>query len=750
MKIIGLRAARFRRFSDPIALEGFADGVNVIAGANETGKSTLFHALEAAFLTPHSKTGAALEFLRPHGGGEPLVEADFETGGKRYRIRKQFGRGKAAVLKDLATGKVLARAADAEEMLGNLIGVSSEGPGRAGLVWVRQRRALMAPDPDLDPETGKPRPRGERNALTAALGDDIVEAAGSQAAEAVMAKVAAVLGDFITAGRAEARKNGPYDLALRTRAKAGESLAKARLAAAASEARFTKIAGLTAALAASQAQPGDGDGKIAEGERALAEAAEKRVRRDQLMSERDARRLEAENARQALDASNMVAARTNEMAARLETARSLEAEVQAHSAALNQDAATPARLKRLDDIERAMAVSEAQMSGPGARVDLALTPEGARKVTADGAPAATRYDVTEQLTIAVDGIGTIRITSAGAERAAAARARHEEARNALAACLGEMAAPDSATARARGEARQNRLAALEDARARLSMLAPKGAAGLAGDLAALGTPGDAAAKVTLQQRAEDMALAAAAAARAYEEARAAAPDDAALRKLSADVAALKSASRARAEEVRRMSLELERLKGEQAGFDEDGRAQDQIRDEGELERADREVKRIEEEIAALRLLNATLKSTTDGIKSRYFDPVARAIAPYLVHLFPDAAIDLEEGFSLRALTRAGEREDFAVLSDGTREQLAVLVRMGFARVLADRGMPVPLVLDDPLVYSDDERLAAMCRALEDAGRVHQVVLLTCRQSAFQKLAGRRLTLENWRPDGDQI
>ena len=188
MKILGLRAARFRRFSDPVALEGFDDGVNVIAGPNETGKSTLFHALEAAFLTPHSKTGAALDFLRPRGGGEPLVEADFETGGKRYRIRKQFGRGKAAVLKDLATGKDLARAADAEEMLANLIGVTDEGPGRAGLVWVRQRRALMAPDPDLDPETGKPRPRGERNALTAALGDDVVEAAGSEAAEAVMAE----------------------------------------------------------------------------------------------------------------------------------------------------------------------------------------------------------------------------------------------------------------------------------------------------------------------------------------------------------------------------------------------------------------------------------------------------------------------------------------------------------------------------------------------------------------------------------
>lgn len=747
MKILGLRAARFRRFSDPVALEGFDAGVNVIAGQNETGKSTLFLALEAAFLTPHAKTGAALDFMRPRGGGgEPLVEADFETAGKRYRIRKQFGRGKSAVLKDLATGKDLARAADAEDMLANLIGSTSDGPGRAGLVWVRQRRALLAPDPDLDPETGKPRPRGERNALTVALGDDVVEAAGSEVADAVMTKVAAALGDLVTSARGDARKGGAYDLALKARAKAEESLAKARVAAAASEARFARIAELTVALCASPASTIDGDEHIARGEQALAAAAQMRVRRDQLASDRGARRLEAENARQALEASNVAAVRLAELTARLETARRLEAEVQAHSAALNSDAVTPARLKRLDAIERAIAVSDAQSGGPGARVDLELTPEGARKVTASGSPAAKHYEVSERLTLAIDGVGSVHVTAAGAEHAAAARLKREEAGSALAASLLEMQAPDIATARAMGEARHARLMALDEARARLSALAPKGTVVLAGEFASLGPPLKSAAKLTLQQRAEDLALAAAAAARAYEEARVAAPDDAAVRQLSADVEALKTASKTRADAARRMSLELERLRGEQAGFDEEGRAQDCDRAEGERERANRDVERLEEEIAALRLLLQTLKGATDAIKSRYFDPVARAITPYLVRLFPDAAVDLEEGFSLRALTRAGEREEFTVLSDGTREQLAVLVRMGFARVLAERGVPVPLVLDDPLVYSDDGRLAAMCRALEDAGSVHQVVLMTCRETAFQKLAGRRLSVEIWRPD----
>lgn len=89
-------------------------------------------------------------------------------------------------------------------------------------------------------------------------------------------------------------------------------------------------------------------------------------------------------------------------------------------------------------------------------------------------------------------------------------------------------------------------------------------------------------------------------------------------------------------------------------------------------------------------------------------------------------------------------EDFASLSDGTREQLAVLVRMGFAHILATRGAPVPLVLDDPLVYSDDERLAAMCGALNGAAHTYQIVVLTCRRSAFGNLEARDLALSPWK------
>ena len=102
-------------------------------------------------------------------------------------------------------------------------------------------------------------------------------------------------------------------------------------------------------------------------------------------------------------------------------------------------------------------------------------------------------------------------------------------------------------------------------------------------------------------------------------------------------------------------------------------------------------------------------------RTRYLEPVGKALWPYLARVFPGGSAQFKDGFSLQALTRAGEDEDFSILSDGTREQLAVLVRLGFARLFAERGAPVPLVLDDPLVYSDDVRLAAMCGALSEAG-----------------------------------
>jgi uncharacterized protein YhaN len=83
------------------------------------------------------------------------------------------------------------------------------------------------------------------------------------------------------------------------------------------------------------------------------------------------------------------------------------------------------------------------------------------------------------------------------------------------------------------------------------------------------------------------------------------------------------------------------------------------------------------------------------------------------------------------------------LSGGTREQIAVLARLAFARLLARHGRDLPVVLDDALVFSDDTRIERMFTALTMAGGETQILVLTCRERTFHRLGGTELRLVPW-------
>jgi uncharacterized protein YhaN len=299
-------------------------------------------------------------------------------------------------------------------------------------------------------------------------------------------------------------------------------------------------------------------------------------------------------------------------------------------------------------------------------------------------------------------------------------------------------------ARAKSLARETLVAKVEDARRQLAGLAPRGADTLTQELDTLEAAIQGLDLAQREQDVRDRDVQVLAARNALQEAQAQAVDEAGYQALLRDLGDAKRALQRRHEETRRASELLAQLRGEQSVADEQGLAHRVEEAAGALQRAEEDVARIEDDIAALRLLLETVGSYVEGARSRYLEPVSRALWPYRARVFPGAGAQFKEGFSLQALTRAGEAEDFSILSDGTREQLAVLVRLGFARLFAERGSPVPLVLDDPLVYSDDVRLAAMCGALSEAGCLHQVVVLTCRQSAFVQLGGQTLELAPWR------
>ncbi len=130
-----------------------------------------------------------------------------------------------------------------------LTGRSGDLPGGLGLVWVRQQRSLLPPDPDTDPENGKEKSRGERAVLRDLIGREIEAAAAGDAFEIVRDKAKRALDQLRTPTRM-VKKDGPLFKALAAaRRWRGSSATRRGLAAATAEQRLNAYAEMSQRLA---------------------------------------------------------------------------------------------------------------------------------------------------------------------------------------------------------------------------------------------------------------------------------------------------------------------------------------------------------------------------------------------------------------------------------------------------------------------------------------------------------------------
>ncbi len=186
-----------------------------------------------------------------------------------------------------------------------------------------------------------------------------------------------------------------------------------------------------------------------------------------------------------------------------------------------------------------------------------------------------------------------------------------------------------------------------------------------------------------------------------------------------------------AERLAALSAQIRTLAGN--GIEE---RRDEVR--GQLETARAREARFADKAAALIRLRAALEAERDAARETYFGPVQEELRPLLAILHRDAALTFDSESLLPAgLTRGQERELLDDLSGGTREQIAILTRLAFARLFVRRGRHMPIVLDDALVHSDDDRIIKMFTALTRVARDQQIIVFSCRQLAFQDLGGAR-------------
>lgn len=203
MQITSVTLKNVRRFVDPVRIDGFGPGLNVLVAPNEHGKSTFFEALHAAFFVSHRSFDKTVKALVPRVGGDPEVTVSFEADGARWKLMKCWS--SSAARKDAKLwrdGGLVAQKSETDAMLSGLLKPPSDG-GPAGLLWVRQGVVGL--------DSGGEEQQARRDIMTSVAGE--VEAmTGGRRMETALASCAAFLGQHLT-GTGRPRKGGGLEQA---------------------------------------------------------------------------------------------------------------------------------------------------------------------------------------------------------------------------------------------------------------------------------------------------------------------------------------------------------------------------------------------------------------------------------------------------------------------------------------------------------------------------------------------------------
>ena len=878
MKIRAIRLWNVRRFANRgIAIETIEDGVNVLAAENEQGKSTCFDALHALLFQPHTATQKAVRLLRPHSGGSPRIEADIETEQGLHRITKQYYAGRVATVTDLATGRLVAQADQAEAWIAELTRGGTSGP--TGLLWVRQGIT--------DFETGGKAQQDQetearKDALASVAGEEVEALTGGRRMAWILQRCQEAL-DALVTERGQPKKGGSYaearDELEQLRAdEAGqtEMLSSLRDALDQRRTKQTRRDEIAApdAVRERQEEMARATDALERAKSHASQLAEAARLRDMEAGRHGIARQSLGRYREALERSRTIAARLAEserahgaaivevaagqkreeaatrtlgevetalararedhhravvaergaearkrltaLEERLEKARESQSSIESLVAREQALALPDDAVERLGAIEAEIGDMRARLDAKAALVTVAYTDNPSASILVDGGPLADGDSraVTRSAHFEIPDIGTLTV-SAGADADDGLAQALQSKQAALALELEKLGEENVAVVRERTRSLSEARASIRVARAELAAWAPDGlealrieasrVAELTGDIDPDAPDPDAAtraiekadaavnearteaetARAALSGRREAAALAklsidhsrdtladidrelgpeaergaeverlereeseAAAAlimaGQAVTDLQASAPDletaEARARRATSVVGNLDA-------EAARLAEEISGLTGEIRARSEDAIEEVLAETSDKRQAAEERVSVLETEIAVLRRLRQALDDARLAAKEQYLGPVMDELRPLISLVVSDASITFDdETLVPRSLERNGQDEDVSVLSGGMREQLTVLTRLAFARLLARNGRPVPVILDDALVYSDDDRIEKMFDALHRQAGDLQIIVFSCRQRAFERLGGQSLRMVDWAPE----
>jgi energy-coupling factor transporter ATP-binding protein EcfA2 len=448
MKIRSVQVTNFRKFVGTVRVDGITDGVNLLVGQNELGKSTLLEAINGViFEKAKSQTELVKSFRHFVNGTVPEVEMSFDLGGTRWTIRKRFaGQAGKAVLTSSDRRRFEDEAAETE--LQRLLEFASRRgggePGIWGTLWVRQGRSFG--DAKLD-DAG-------RRTLQGCIEAQVGVVTGGERGQKIPIAIEQALGEMISTrgprgkfkdakdrlAESEVRVNQLGDLQVDWNEEAHRHElddARTRRTAAATKAAEIEAARNAAKLAEERAARERASvtnrAELAR-EVALVEAEIKGLMDEIGRAEiyRNDTKLLVETCEERLADLREQARLTGEQSRRLERIRSvssLHSEIEQHQAtmakaadlqaaaarlseSIGQITATDESVLRIEEADTELSGAKAALSAVATTVSLAIETDALGRVRLDGAPLdapTASLAIVAKTTIGVEGVGKITV-----------------------------------------------------------------------------------------------------------------------------------------------------------------------------------------------------------------------------------------------------------------------------------------------------------------------------------------------------
>jgi uncharacterized protein YhaN len=129
------------------------------------------------------------------------------------------------------------------------------------------------------------------------------------------------------------------------------------------------------------------------------------------------------------------------------------------------------------------------------------------------------------------------------------------------------------------------------------------------------------------------------------------------------------------------------------------------------------------------LAHALLQEAVRRFKERSQAPMLKSASEYFAKITGGEFEGLINDDSNATPVIAAKRSGGAILSveamsEGTRDQLYLALRLAALKLQLDRGVDLPVILDDVLMASDDVRAGHIFKALADFSKSGQVIVFT--------------------------